>query len=147
MTPARFGPRVDIAMLVLRLVFGVAFVFHGLPKIQHPTTWGEQMLPGFPPWLIGLAAVAEFVGGAAIVLGLLTPLFAFMIGCNMAVAIFFVLIPKGAVFVAMGHAPSTEQPAIYLATAFVLLLVGPGAYALDTAIFKSGRSSVTRRRR
>ncbi len=146
MNPLRLGPRADIALLALRLVFGAAFVLHGLPKISHPTTWGAQMVPGAPPWLLAVSAVAEFAGGIALIIGFLTPLFSFLIACNMVVAIFFVKVPHGAVFIS--SAPTVknfEVELIYLAVAFALLLMGPGRISLDATVFRP--KSPTRSRR
>lgn len=130
--------RGDIALLALRLFLGAAFVLHGLPKILHPGTWAAQALPGVPPWLAAVAAFVEFGGGIALIVGLATPVFAFLIGCNMVVAIWFVLIPHGAKFVndAPG-ASSYEKPLAYLIIALALILLGPGRFALDTA--RSGK--------
>jgi len=146
MIPQRLGARADIGLLLVRLVFGIAFVLHGLPKLHRPTSWASAMVPGTPPWLQALAAFAEVVGGAAIAAGALTPLFAFLIGCNMVVAIFLVELPHRAPFVAIGPGASFELPAIYLATAFLLALAGPGAYSLDAALFKGGGTTRTARR-
>ncbi len=143
MTSQRPGPRGDVALLVLRLIVGAAFVLHGWPKIQHPVSWGAAMMPGTPSWLLALAAAAEFGGGIALILGLLTPLFAFLIACNMVVAIFLVLVPHGAVFVGSASGvPTFELPLTYLGVAFTLLLLGAGRVSLDAALFgrKTSRS-------
>jgi putative oxidoreductase len=117
--------RADIALATLRVVLGVGF-----PKIQHPFTWARHVLPGAPSWLAAIAAVVEFAGGIAIATGLFTRLVAFLIATNMVVAIFFVLVPRGAPFVA-AKGPSFELPLAYLTMAFVLVLVGAGSVSLD----------------
>ena len=52
----------------------------------------------------------------------------------MVVAIFFVLIPHGAVFVSSTGKTAYELPLVYLASAFALLAAGPGAFSLDAAL-------------
>ena len=122
--------RASAGLLLLRVVVGAAFVLHGYGKIQHPTSW----MPGgqFPGFLQAAAAVAEFGGGIALVLGLLTPLAALGIAATMAVAIFTYHVPQQHVFVALKPGePSFELPAAYLASAIALLLVGPGQFSVD----------------
>jgi hypothetical protein len=72
----------DVALLLTRVVAGVAFMMHGWPKIQNPLGWmGPE---GFAPGsLQALAAISEFGGGLAWVLGLLTPLASLGIACTM----------------------------------------------------------------
>ncbi len=123
--------RADIALLAIRLFLGAAFVMHGYPKIVHPTTWIGQMLPGVPNWLAAIAAFAEFGGGIALIAGFATPIFAFLIACNMVVAVVFVAIPHGATFVNDAGGQSFEKPLAYLVMALVIILLGPGAYAVD----------------
>jgi putative oxidoreductase len=126
MTPAHRG---SIAVLLLRLVTGVAFVFHGWGKIQNPMHWMD-MAPGHPPgFLQALAAVAEFGGGIGLVLGLLTPLCCTGIACTMAVAI-YTHISKGDPFVSKG-ASSYELAAVFLTIAVAIALIGPGRYSVD----------------
>src|SRR5512133_1062981 len=89
---------VDAALLLVRLVVGIAFTLHGWGKIQHPTSW---MGPdgSAPPVFQALAAVSEFGGGIALVLGLLARLGALGILCTMAVAFWTHAVMRGDPFV------------------------------------------------
>lgn len=60
-------------LLPLRPVMGAAFLLHGWPKIQSPFGWMGPEAP-FPAVLLALAALAEFAGGLALILGFLTRL-------------------------------------------------------------------------
>ena len=123
------GGKGALALLALRLVAGPAFILHGWPKIQNAFDW---MGPGVPSWLQGLAAFAEFGGGIAILVGLLTQLAALGIACVMLYAIFMVHIPKGDPFV--GHGSSWELAAVYLAIMVALVLRGAGSFSLDAVV-------------
>jgi putative oxidoreductase len=132
--PGAFG------LLVLRVVSGAAFLFHGWPKIQSPLHWLDQMGPSAPhPYLQAAAAVSEFGGGILLIVGFLTPLAALGIGCTMAMALATVHIPRGDPFVAAPEHSSCEPAAVYLAIMITLLLVGPGVLSLDGLLF--GRRS------
>jgi putative oxidoreductase len=124
--------RTSAALLILRLVFGLALVFHGWSKIQNPTSWAGDSFPGF---LQALAALSEFGGGLAWMVGALVPLASFGILCTMAVAIHMHMIIKGDPFV--GHEGSYELAMIYFVFAMAMIFVGPGKYSLDQLIFKS----------
>ncbi len=123
------GGKGGLALLLLRLVAGAAFILHGWPMIQHAFSW---MGPNasIPAFLQGIAAFAEFAGGLALVVGLLTRPAAFGIWCVMNVALFFVHIPKGDPFVSMGG-PSYELAAVYWVIMMALMLRGPGLFSLD----------------
>ena len=130
------GPQA-IALLFLRLVMGVAFLFHGWPKIQNPLSWmnamGGSSIPGF---LQAIAAYTEFLGGIALILGLLTPLAAFGLLCQMLAALFLVHFPAGHPFVAaQPEAPSYESALLYLMMSVLLLTFGPGQVSLDALVF------------
>jgi putative oxidoreductase len=136
--PNAVGGRGSVGLLLLRLVMGTAFVFHGWPKIQNPLHWMDAMGgSGMPGVLQALAALSEFGGGIALVLGLLTPLAALGIGATMSVALGLVHLPMHHPFVGAPGQPSYELTAVYLAAAILLLLVGPGRLSLDALLFGS----------
>lgn len=145
--PLRLGPRGDIALLVLRVLVGIAFIVHGWPKILHPASWLGAEIPHLPAWLGAVAAFVEVGGGIALVAGFATPIFAFLIAFDMVVAIFVVLVPHGAAFISATAGRRTyELPALYLASTIVFILIGPGAYSIDGARGGSGPRSGRRRR-
>ena len=123
------------ALLVARVVMGLAFILHGWPKIQNPMGWMNAMGgENVPSFLQALAALAEFGGGIALLLGLLTPLAALGIVCQMLGALFLVHFPMGHRFVASGG-PSYELPLVYLVLAILLIVMGPGRWSLDALLF------------
>ena len=124
----------SLGMLVLRVVMGAAFMIHGWPKIQNATSWmGSDS--EFPPALQACAAVAEFGGGAGLIVGFLTPLAALGIAVTMGVAIAKVHLPAGHPFVDAQGGHSYELAAVYLAGALAILLVGAGRFSVDRCLF------------
>ncbi len=124
----------SIALLLLRLVVGIAFVIHGSQKIQNPFGWMGPQSP-VPGFFQLLASISEFGGGIAWVLGLLTPIAALGIGCTMTVAVFFHAVLMKNPFVSLTGGLSYEMASAYLCIAIVLLVLGPGKISLDCKIF------------
>jgi len=123
----------SLGLLLLRLVAGLAFAFHGWGKIQKPFEWAGDAFPGV---LQGLAALSEFGGGIAWMLGLLTPLASLGIAGTMAVAIHMHAVKLGDPFVASGPGKGAyELAAVYLCVALLLLLAGPGRHSADRMLF------------
>jgi putative oxidoreductase len=134
-----------VALLILRLVVGLAFIMHGWPKIQNPMGWMNAMGgSSVPSFLQALAAFAEFGGGIALILGLLTPIAAFGLICQMLGALLIVHLPSGHPFVAQGG-PSYELALVYLVSSLLLIAFGPGKLSLDAFLF-GGRELVRRTR-
>lgn len=132
--PIRLSNRASAGLLVLRLVIGLAFAFHGYGKIHSPFTWmgPNATVPGI---LQALAAVSEFFGGMAWVLGLLTPLASFGIACTMTVAVWTHANVLHDPFVSLQGGRSYELAGAYLCVAVLLLLAGPGRFSLDRVVF------------
>ena len=107
---------------------------HGYGKIQNPLGW---MGPDahVPRVLQGLAAISEFGGGVAWILGLLTPLASFGIACTMTVAVWTHAIVLRDPFVSATGGRAFELAAVYLCVAVLLLLTGPGCFSVDRLIF------------
>ena len=94
-------------------------------------------MPGAPPaFLQGLAILAEVGGGAALIVGLLTPIVAFGLACDMFAAMALVHWPKGDPFVSPKMWPSYEPALVYFAMAFGFMVLGPGRFSLDAMLFK-----------
>ena len=124
----------SLGLLAVRLVAGLAFMFHGWGKIQNPTGW---MGEGTPKFLQFLAALSEFGGGLCWIIGLLVPLASFGILCTMLVAVHMHAIVKGDPFV--GREGSYEPALLFAVIALLFLLAGPGRFALDELIFNRTR--------
>jgi putative oxidoreductase len=127
------GGRVGVALLLLRFITGLAFIFHGWPKVTDVAAFAGNT--GLPAWLAGVAAYTELIGGILLILGCLTALAALFIGVEMLVAMFWVHIRAGHPFVASGG-PSYELAALYLFIMLALLLTGPGAHSLDAWLMR-----------
>ena len=131
-------------LLVVRIIFGLGIAQHGWGKIQQPFNWMGPETP-IPGWLQALAALSEFGGGIALILGLLAPLALFGLSITMIVAITTVHLKAGHPFVTRGDGPSYEVAALYLAASLLVLIAGPGRFSLDAILF--GQSSSERRKK
>lgn len=140
-TPLRLSVPVSAGLLVLRLVAGLAFVYHGYGKIQNPFGWmGPDA--GMPGVLQALAAVSEFGGGPAWMVGLLTPLASFGLACTMTVAVWLHAAVLHDPFVSLTGGRSFELAALYLCMAVLLLLAGPGRFSVDRVVFGEKEKSI-----
>lgn len=122
--------RVSLGLLALRLLIGVAFIMHGTGKITNPMAWmgPESPVPGI---FQAFAALAEFAGGFALILGALTPLVSLSMILTMVGAIVFHL-AKGDAFIG-GYELATS----YLVSILIVLLAGPGRLSVDALVVKN----------
>ena len=133
-----------LALLVLRLFVGVAFIRHGWPKLRNLKTWSTAMKT--PEWLCFLSAASMWGAGIALIPGLLTPLAALAILVSMTYAMVLELV-SGFPFIApdpyqipegdyagpmgVGEPPSWEKAAMYVVMCLVLITCGAGLFSLD----------------
>ncbi|HOW97103.1 MAG TPA: DoxX family protein [Kiritimatiellia bacterium] len=127
----------NIGLLVLRVFVGAAMLTHGIPKITSgPEFWekvgavmGSIGVPG-PAVAWGfMAAVAESVGAALLLLGALTTIASFLLVFTMSIAAF------------VAHAADPfdvkEKALLFLFAALLFLLKGAGRWSVDRLIRRS----------
>jgi len=131
------------AALVLRVPVGLVLAAHGAQKLF--AWFGGYGLEGTGQWLasIGLepgylmallAGGAEFFGGLALVLGLLTRPAALVTAFTMLVAIFSVHIGNGLFMSNNGY----EYALTLLVVTVALAIQGAGRFAVDNLFYKEG---------
>lgn len=126
-----FAPQTDVASLLLRLALGGIFIIHGYPKLKDLGKGTGQWLKslGLPASLGLLAGIAEFFGGIALVIGILTPI----------IAALFVLWTASLVWVSVAKikkkfAGGYELDLLLLVFALVLFAIGGEVFSLDHLI-------------
>ena len=81
----------NLGFLILRIGLGVAFMFHGWTKLEHISDiagfFGTLGLPAFVAYFV---AGLEFVGGAAMILGVYVGIFGSLLAIDMFFAIVLV---------------------------------------------------------
>jgi putative oxidoreductase len=132
--------RIGTALLLLRFIVGLAFLFHGWPKVTNVAGFAGQL--HLPLWLAGVAAYTELIGGVLLILGGLTALATLFLLVQMVVALFMVHFRAGHPFV-NPQGPSFELPALYLFLMLAFLFAGPGAYSLDASLMRQATSGET----
>ncbi len=123
----------DLAALLLRLIFGGLFIYHGWGKLSNYelmlTMFQDIIGIGIKPTVI-LVIFAEFFCGIFVLLGFFTRLSVIPIMITMIVAY----------FVAHGKDPFEvkELPFAFLLLSIVVFVLGSGRYSLDAAFRKRG---------
>ena len=138
--------------LPLRILLGIAFLFHGLPKLGGGHAAFVAMLQqigvpaaGFFSWV---AALVEVLGGLALIAGAFIPVATGLLILEMLVAMFKVHLPHGFNFVNVTAMtpqgpqfglPGAEVNLLYIAALLALLIGGPGPLSIDERVMTKER--------
>ncbi|WP_433169123.1 DoxX family protein [Kribbella sp. CA-247076] len=130
----------DLVLLLSRIGLGVVFIAHGWQKFQtnglDRTAAGfEQMGVPAPTLSAYYATGIELLGGAALILGVLTPVVGVLLALDMVGALAFVHLSNG-VFVSEG---GWELVAALGLLSLTLAVVGAGRFSVDNLLTPSSR--------
>ena len=124
----------DAAQMGMRLAVGVIFIVHGFSKFGNPGFVGWISSMGKPAEMQIPIALAEFIPGILLLVGVLTRISASLISIVMLGAIFLV---KGASSLTGDY--GYELDLILLAVCLVVIVAGPGRVSLSYVLKKVPR--------
>ena len=132
------------ALTSLRVIAGFLFAAHGWQKFNEFTIAGTQASfakMGIPAADVAAPVVAsiELVGGIALILGVLTRVFAALLALDMLGALFLVHAPAGIFAAAGGY----ELVLLLATAAFAVALAGAGRLSVDNVTFARSRSKLS----
>jgi putative oxidoreductase len=121
------------ALLLLRCGLALVFIYHGYPKL-----FGEReriieafQAIGLPAFVVYLTGAVEFFGGAALALGLLTPIAGLLLLLDMCAAMWKYNFNEGIYAVREYELPLTLGLACLAVAA-----TGAGPFSLDRLFFR-----------
>lgn len=116
---------------VFRIMFALLFIEHATAKLfhfPHVAIFDTVEITS----LFGIGGIIELVGGLLVLVGLFTPIAAFILSGEMAVAYFMVHAPQGFFpLLNMG-----EGAILYCFAFLYLAAAGAGPWSVDAARFK-----------
>ncbi len=129
------GMSTSVALLVLRIAFAGVLMTHGWAKLSdfEATAQGFAEMGGAPA--AALVIFAEFFCAAGVIVGFLYRLALIPLIINMGVAFF---VAHGA---RLTGEHSGELAFLYLTVFVVLMITGPGKYAIDNLFTSSGTAT------
>ena len=124
----------DITHWGISASIGITFIVHSLKKFDP--SWQEWLISiGIPPEMQLPIALAEFIGGILLVVGVLTRITGAVLGVILLGAIFHIRWENG-FFVSKG---GWEWDLVMLAAVLAIIAAGPGRISISHAVKKIPR--------
>jgi len=122
-----------VALLLLRCGLALVFIYHGYPKLFGDKSRIIEAFQaiGLPSYFVYIAGAIEFFGGIALALGLLTPVAALLLLCDMAGAMWKYNFNEGIYAVR-----EYELPLVLGLASLALAATGGGPYSLDRFLWR-----------
>ncbi|MDP8906315.1 MAG: DoxX family protein [Thermoproteota archaeon] len=122
----------SFAPLPIRIMMGIAFIIHGLPKFADIEGFqGYFASAGIPPELALPLALLEVIGGIALIVGIATRIASILFMVEMIGAIIMV---KASTGFAVGG--GYELDLLLMSIAISLLISGPGRISIEKDVLK-----------
>jgi putative oxidoreductase len=122
----------EVGRLLLRLTLGVLMLFHGIAKITGSLDFIRRLVEahGLPAWTAYSIYIPEVLAPVLLIVGWFSRVGAALILLEML--LIFGLVHRGDFFtLSRSGAWAVETEVFYLMTALVVLLIGPGRYAIN----------------
>lgn len=137
-----------LAPVALRIVAGAVFMAYGWQKltVMGASTFGSDMLGGLglpAPVALGyLVTWLELVGGAMLIIGLLSRVLAVVFTLELVAAIALVKLDLGFIAAAGAPLPGSSFDLAVIAALLGVALLGPGRPSVDHAVGLEGTEPV-----
>lgn len=121
-----------LTLLLLRCGLALVFIYHGYPKLFGSTARFVESFQaiGLPGFLVYVTGAIELFGGAALALGLFTPVAGLLLLLDMAAAMWKYNFNEG-----INAVREYELPLILGLASLAMAATGGGPFSLDHALF------------
>jgi putative oxidoreductase len=134
---SRFEP---YAPTILRVVTGVLFILHGLPKFQDMASFVgffESLRIPAPGIMAPFIAILEVVGGLLLVLGIASRWISLLFVIEMIVSTLLVKLPGVGIIAPPGaQTAGAEVDLMLLAMSLAVLILGPGVPSVERNVLR-----------
>ena len=125
----------EAALLALRLILAVIFIYAGIAKFGMWTATPEGMSSAMAN-MMKLLSIVEPLGGVAVLVGLLTRWASAGLAIIMVRAFYSLLFTMNAGFMTPQEGPGAAFPLMVFAGLMALMAFGPGRYSVEAKFDK-----------